>query len=87
MEKITELLELLRTATPMLQEFLQWKAAEAEKEKQQQEEQSQAEKEFDNWLKQREIELQQQERETEDLQKHFFGGEEWEKERYSPSFF
>lgn len=87
MEKLDEVLSLLRTAAPMLQEFITWKQQEAEKERQQEIERSESEKEFEKWLSQRKAEQAQQEAETEELAKHFYGGEKWETEHLAPSYY
>lgn len=84
MEKLDEILELLRTATPMLQEFIAWKQQEAEKEKAYQQEQTESQKEFAAWLKQKQAEEAQQQKATEELKKDFYGGERWQKEHLFP---
>ena len=80
MEKLDEVLDLLRKATPMLQEFINWKQQEAEKEKAYQQEQSESEKEFAKWLKQRQTEQAQEAADAEELKKHMYGGEKWKDE-------
>jgi metal-dependent amidase/aminoacylase/carboxypeptidase family protein len=84
MEKLDEVLDLLRTATPMLEEFIAWKQQEAEREKQAAFEQSESEKEFAKWLKQRQAEEAQQQADAEELKKDFYGGERWKKEHLFP---
>lgn len=84
MEKLDEILELLHTATPMLEKFIEWQQQEAEREKQAAFEQSESEKEFAAWLKQREKEQKQQDADTEELKKDFYGGENWEKNHLFP---
>lgn len=84
MEKIDEILDLLRKATPMLEKFIEWQQQEAEREKQAAFEQSESEKEFAKWLKQRQTEQAQQEADTEELKKDFYGGERWQKEHLFP---
>ena len=42
MEKLDEVLNLLKTATPMLQEFIDWKKQEAEREAAYQQEQTES---------------------------------------------
>ena len=84
MEKIDEILDLLRKATPMLEKFIEWQQQEAEREKQAAFEQSESEKEFAKWLKQRQAEQAQQEADTEELKKDFYGGERWQKEHLFP---
>ena len=87
MEKNDEVLELLRNAIPMLQEFINWKQQETEREKKAAFEQSESEKEFAKWLKQKQAEQTRQEEDAEELKKHFYGGEKWEKERFTPQLF
>lgn len=84
MEKLDEILDLLRKATPMLQEFMDWKVQEAEKEKAYQQEQTESQKEFAKWLKQRQVEEAQQQADAEELKKNFYGGERWQKEHLFP---
>jgi len=84
MEKLDEILELLRTATPMLQEFIKWKQDQAEQERAYQQEQTESQREFAAWLKQREKEQKQQDADTEELKKDFYGGENWEKNHLFP---
>lgn len=87
MDKLDEVLSLLKKISPMLEEFIAWKQQEAEKEKAYQQEQSESEKAFKEWLAERKAQQAQQERDAEELQKHFFGGEQWEKDRFTPSTF
>lgn len=87
MVKLDEVLELLRTATPMLQEFISWKKQEAEKEKAYQQEQTESQREFDAWLRQRKDEQAKQEADAEELRKHFYGGEKWKEESLTPKYF
>lgn len=84
MEKLDEVLDLLRKATPMLQEFMDWKMQEAEKEKAYQQEQTESQKEFAAWLKQKQAEEAQQQKATEELKKDFYGGERWQKDHLFP---
>ena len=87
MEKIDEMIELLKNVQPMLTEFMNWKMQEAEKEKAYRQQQTESQKEFDKWLKQRQAEEAQQQADTAELQKHFYGGEAWQRERFTPSNF
>lgn len=84
MEKLYEILELLRKAMPLLQQFADWKNQEAERERQMQEQESESEQEFKRWLAQREKEQAQQEADAAELKKDFFGGENWEKNHLFP---
>ncbi len=77
MEKLDEVLELLRTATPMLQEFIQWKREEAAREKAYEDEQTESQKEFDKWIKAKQAAEAQEAKDAEELKKHFYGGEKW----------
>ena len=87
MEKLDEVLNLLRQALPLLQEFGEWKSQEAEREKLAAQEKSESEKEFKAWLAQRQKEQAQEQADAERLQEHFFGGSEWAKERLTPKRF
>lgn len=85
--KLDEVLALLREATPMLKEFMSWKLEDAEREKQAKQAESESEKAFNEWLTERKAQEAQRQKDTEELQKHMFGGEKWHEERFSPSFF
>lgn len=87
MEKIDEVLELLRKAVPMLTEFSEWKKNQELEERAYQQEQSESQKEFAKWLKEHQAEQAQEQADADELQKHFFGGSEWEKERLIPKRF
>jgi len=87
MEKLEEVLELLRTATPMLQEFIQWKREEAAREKAYEDEQTESQKEFAKWLKAKQAEEAQEEKDAAELKKCFYGGETWKKEHLFPKIY
>lgn len=87
MEKIDEVLELLRKAVPMLTEFSEWKKNQELEERAYQQEQTDSQKEFDKWLSQRQAEQAQESADADELKRHFFGGSEWEKERLIPKRF
>lgn len=87
MEKIDEVLQLLKEATPMLKEFMEWKKTEAEKQKVADEIEAESQKEFEKWVEERRKAEVQQEKDAEELQKHLYGGEEWKKERNLPRNF
>jgi len=87
MEKIDEVLELLRKAVPMLTEFSEWKKNQELEERAYQQEQTDSQKEFEKWLAQRQAQQAQESADAAELQKHFFGGSEWEKERLIPKKF
>lgn len=87
MEKIDQVLELLQTATPMLQEFIQWKNEEAERQKAYDDERSESQKEFDKWLKTRQAEEAQEAKDAAELKKCFYGGETWKKEHLFPKIY
>ena len=78
---------MLKEAMPMLKEFMDWKKAEAEREKIAAEVEAESQKEFEKWVEERRQAEAQQEKDAEELQKHFFGGQEWKKERNLPRNF
>lgn len=84
MEKLEEVLELLRTATPMLQEFIQWKREEAAREKAYEDERTESQKEFAKWLKAKQAEEAQEEKDAKELARHFYGEEGWKQNRNIP---
>jgi len=87
MEKLDEVLNLLKTATPMLQEFIDWKKQEAEREAAYQQEQTESQREFAKWLKEHQAEEAQEAHDAEELKKEFFGGENWQKNHLFPKQF
>ena len=87
MEKIDEVLELLRKAVPMLTEFSEWKKNQELEERAYQQEQTDSQKEFEKWLSQRQAEQAQESADAAELKRHFYGGSEWEKERLIPKRF
>lgn len=87
MDKLDEVLQLLKTAMPLLEKFNKWQEMEAEREKIAAEAEAESQREFEKWVEERRKAEAQQEEETEELQKHFFGGQEWERERFAPKGF
>ena len=87
MNELNEVLQLLRTATPMLQQFIDWKQEQLKKEQEEQEQKSQSEKMFAEWLSERRKKQQQEAKDADELQSHFLGGESWQKERFFPRAF
>ena len=81
MEKIDEIYTMLSKAMPLLEQFADWKTQEAEREKQAEQERTESQKEFEKWLAQRQAQQAQESADAAELQKHFFGCSEWEKER------
>lgn len=84
MEKLDEVLSLLRTATPLLQEFAEWKKEEAVRQKAYEQEQTESQKEFEKWLATKKAEEAQEEKDAKELARHFYGGEAWEQEHNCP---
>ena len=84
MDKLDEVLQLLKTAMPLLEKFNKWQEMEAEREKVAAEAEAESRKEFDKWIEERRKAETAQQKDTEELRKHFFGGEKWEQERFSP---
>ena len=64
-----EIKEMLSEALPLLKEFKAWKAIEAEKERIRQEIESESEKEFKSWCEQRQKVIEQQEKDSAELEK------------------
>lgn len=74
MEKIDELMQLLKTVAPILME---WKTKEDEKQRSYEEERTESQREFEKWLKAKQAEEAQEAKDAEELKKHFYGGEKW----------
>ena len=87
MEKIEEMLQLLREVAPALKEFMSWKLQEAEKEKAREQEESESQREFEKWLKAKQAEEAQEAKDAAELKKCFYGGETWEKEHLFPKIY
>lgn len=87
MEKIDEVLELLRKAVPMLTEFIEWKKNQELEERAYQQEQTESQKEFAKWLKERQAEQAQEAHDAEELKKEFFGAEGWRENHLFPKQF
>lgn len=87
MEKLDEVLNLLKTATPMLQEFITWKQEQEAQEKAYQQEQTESQKEFAKWLKEHQAEQAQEAHDAEELKKEFFGAEGWRENHLFPKQF
>ena len=64
-----EIKEMLSEALPLLKEFKAWKEIEAEKERIRQEIESESEKEFKSWCEQRQKVIEQQEKDSAELEK------------------
>lgn len=84
MDKLDEVLQLLKTAMPLLEKFNKWQELETEREKVAAEAEAESEREFKTWLAERRKAEATQQEDSEELQKHFFGGEKWERERFAP---
>lgn len=84
MDKLDEVLQLLKTAMPLLEKFNRWQESEAEREKVAAEVERESQEEFEKWIAERKNAEATQQEDTEELQKHFFGGEKWERERFAP---
>jgi rubrerythrin len=87
MDELKEVLALLKEVKPMLVDFKKWKEAEDMREKIAAEAEAESQKEFNAWVEERRKAEATQEKDTEELQKHFFGGEKWERERFAPHNF
>ena len=72
---------------PMLKEFMEWKKTEVEREKVAAEVERESQEEFEKWIAERKKAEATQQEDTEELQKHLFGGEKWERERFAPNNF
>lgn len=83
MDKLDEVLQLLKTAMPLLEKFNQWQELEAEREKVAAEVKAESQREFEKWVEERRKSEASQQEDSEELQKHFFGGEAWKQERFS----
>ena len=64
-----EIKEMLSEALPLLKEFKAWKEIETEKERIRQEIESQSEEEFKAWCEQRQKVIEQQEKDSAELEK------------------
>ncbi len=64
-----EIKEMLSEALPILREFKKWKEVETEKERIRQEIESESEKEFKTWCEQRQKVIEQQEKDSAELEK------------------
>ena len=64
-----ELKEMLSEALPLLKEFKAWKEVETEKERIRQEIESESEQEFKTWCEQRQKVIEQQEKDSAELEK------------------
>lgn len=84
MEEVKQVLDMLKEAVPMLKEFMEWKKAEAEREKVAAEVERASQLEFQKWVEERRKAEATQQEDTEELEKHFFGGETWKRERFAP---
>lgn len=84
MDKLDEVLQLLKTAMPLLEKFNKWQEMEAEREKIAAEAEAESQREFNKWVEERKKAEATQQEDSEELQKHFFGGETWKRERFAP---
>jgi len=84
MEEVKQVLDMLKEVTPMLKEFMEWKKTEAMREKVAAEAEAESQREFNAWVEERRKAEATQQEDSEELQKHFFGGEKWERERFAP---
>ena len=84
MEEVKQVLDMLKEAMPMLKEFMEWKKTEAEREKVAAEAEAESQRAFNAWLEERRKAEATQQEDSEELQKHFFGGEKWEREHFAP---
>jgi len=64
-----EIKEMLSEALPLLKEFKAWKEVETEKERIRQEIESESEQEFKTWCEQRQKVIEQQEKDSAELEK------------------
>ena len=87
MEKIDEVLDLLRKAVPMLTEFSEWKKNQELEERAYKEEQTESQREFAKWLKEHQTEQAQEAHDAEELKKEFFGAEGWRENHLFPKQF
>lgn len=84
MDKLDEVLQLLKTAMPKLEKFCKWQEMEAEKQKVAEEIEAESQREFEKWVAEKNKSEAQQQKETEELEAHLYGGEQWKKERFAP---
>lgn len=70
MEKIDEVLQLLKTALPLLEKFSKWQEMEAEREKVAAEAEAESQKEFEKWVEERRKAEADQQEATKVLEKH-----------------
>ena len=84
MENLNEVLELLKTATPMLQEFCEWKKAQAEREQEQAELEQEHEQHFQKWLKEKQNGDSYQKERAEERKRHLTTGDLYPTDRKFP---
>ena len=70
MEKLDEVLQLLKTAMPLLEKFNKWQEMEAEREKVAAEAETESQREFENWVAERRKDEATQQEATKTLEKH-----------------
>ena len=70
MEKLDEVLQLLKTAMPLLEKFNKWQEMEAEREKVAAEAETESQREFENWVAERRKDEATQQEATQALEKH-----------------
>ena len=87
MEKLDQVLDLLEKAMPLLEKFNKWQELEAEREKIAAEAEAESQREFEKWVEEKRKTEAEQEKNTEEISQHFFGGKKWEQERLVPKNF
>lgn len=70
MEKLDEVLQLLKTAMPLLEKFNKWQEMEAEREKVAAEAETESQREFEKWVAERRKDEATQQEATKALEKH-----------------
>ena len=70
MEKLDEVLQLLKTAMPLLEKFNKWQEMEAEREKVAAEAETESQREFEKWVAERRKDEATQQEATKTLEKH-----------------
>ena len=70
MDKLDEVLQLLKTAMPLLEKFNKWQEMEAEREKVAAEAEAESQREFDKWVEERRKAEATQQEATKVLEKH-----------------
>ncbi len=84
MNELNEVLQLLRSAMPLLKKFGEWQKQQELREKEEQERASAAEREFADWLKERRKKQQEEAIDADRLAESFYGEKRWMAERFAP---